>query len=326
MCITQKLPIDRSKLPCMQDDLFRKITRECFPFIKIAHLSIDGEPLMASNLDKTIEAARRYGVKLDITTNATLWNGEKLINRLIPVLNGAYFSIDAATKRIFESIRAGADFDKVIANMQLFSKLRLNCKDSQRPRFIIVAVLMRRNIEELPLLVELARELGVEEIWTQHVKIYDEKFKQESLLFHKELANKCLKAARERARELNFRITLPPPYRTAKDSEKYSHPPSFRLRAELCPYLWREAMITISGDVLPCCNAHPSTPIMGNVARNSFLEIWNNKIYRRMRSGLLNERPFQCCMHCSFLLGQPFPDDEESYLQYDRKHADLNRT
>jgi radical SAM protein with 4Fe4S-binding SPASM domain len=84
----------------------------------------------------------------------------------------------------------------------------------------------------------------------------------------------------------------------------------------LCPYLWREAMITINGDVLPCCNAHPSTPIMGNVSKSAFLSIWNNRIYRSMRAALVNGKPFQCCMHCYLLSGQVALDDEDAYLQY----------
>lgn len=316
LCITQNPPRPRTEHPCMEDALFRKIVEECFPHVEIVHLTENGEPLMAGNLEATIEAAERYNVKLDITTNGTLWDDEALVKRLIPVLNGAHFSIDAPTKKTFESIRVGADFGQVIDNMKLYNRLRRAHRGEHLPRFTICAVLMRRNIEELPELVELAKELGAESLATQHVKIYQEKHREESLLFHKELANERLGAARARAKELDFRVSLPPLYRFVAGGEGAASEPHPGERAASCAYLWREFMILIDGNVFPCCNSHPRKPIMGNVAETNFLGIWNNRIYRGMRVGLMRGNPYECCKHCSFLLGQPYPDDEEAHLQY----------
>jgi radical SAM protein with 4Fe4S-binding SPASM domain len=260
--------------------------------------------------------AERYNVRLDVTTNATLWSDAKLIKSMLPTLNTVFFSIDAPTKRTFESIRAGADFEHVISNMRLFNRLRLDHRGKRRPRFVITSILMRKNIEELPELVELAKKLGADEIRTQHVKIFNEKFKLESLLFHKELANETFNKTISKAKKLNFNVSLPPLYKTNGEAAETAGSPAPKITSRLCPYLWREALITIEGNVLPCCNAHPAVPIMGNLRKNSFLSIWNNDIYLAMRSSLSGGNPFECCKHCSFLLGQPFPEDEKSFLQY----------
>lgn len=61
---------------------------------------------------------------------------------------------------------------------------------------------------------------------------------------------------------------------------------------------WDLAEITFigaDGSVAACCNRWPS---VGNLTANSFEEIWNGPLHRRIFFGALNQRPVAVCAGC----------------------------
>lgn len=67
--------------PHMDLDLFHSIAEEIFPFVKRWQPSVSGEPTMSKSFYKMLAMAQKYGIKLDMVTNATLLN-EKMIDAL----------------------------------------------------------------------------------------------------------------------------------------------------------------------------------------------------------------------------------------------------
>src|SRR5581483_8381681 len=107
----------------------------------------------------------------------TLLNPRRAERCVTSGLSVVHASIDGATAATYEAIRVRAKFDRVIANVELLqeTKRRLG---SATPHLHLVAVVMRRNLHELPDLVRLAGRLGAEEVWVQHL-VHD--FGEESL-------------------------------------------------------------------------------------------------------------------------------------------------
>ena len=84
-----------------------------------------------------------------------------------------------------------------------------------------------------------------------------------------------------------------------------------------CKFAWREAFILHSGDVAPCC--HQGRPVMGNVFRQPWDEIWNGEAYQAIRRGLYDKQPTPFCSTCSLLAEQGHvPYSEEGYIFDDR--------
>ena len=149
---------------CMDPALLRRVAHEGFAYAMSVNLSCSGEPLLASNLDESLELAKRYDVPLNITTNGSLLGRPGMLEKLVPRLGHLTLSLDAATPKTLESIRPGARFHEIVAAMARCSEMRnaLAERTGRRPTLSFGVVLMRRNIAELPDLVRLAKRLEVE--------------------------------------------------------------------------------------------------------------------------------------------------------------------
>lgn len=88
-------------------------------------LASRGEPTLHSDFGKMLHYLNDAGIlDIKINTNATRLN-EKIINDILSAgVSECVFSIDAADKETYEKIRVGANFEKVVANVRLFHKIR----------------------------------------------------------------------------------------------------------------------------------------------------------------------------------------------------------
>ena len=306
MCIRQKYSQEAINALRYDFKIYEQVAAETFPYAKLVQLATAGEPLMAGNLREQLRIIKKYSAKLDLVTNATLLNNDDLIKELLQVLGWLHVSIDGATKQTYESIRIGAKFEQVIENIRRFNRIRekLHAMDMSRLHFAVV--LMKRNIKELPKLVELAKELRVDSVDCSHVTVFHEGIRSESLVHHKEFANYYMRAAQKKAEKLNVHLNIPPLFNTANDVPGKRSKNNPKSESKTCPFLWKRAYIEWTGNVLPCCAVGP--PIMGNVKKKPFREIWNNELYQEMRRRLSTDNPFDCCKHC-FILG---PSDKQS--------------
>lgn len=139
--------------PSMKDELFEKIAVELFEHkdhIKRVALYRDGEPLLDKKLAKRIKRLKDGGISnVGISTNVQLLT-EKLSTALLESgLNEIVLSIDSLTKKTFEAIRVGLDFDAVMQNALRFFKLR----NAIRPECTIWVRMIRQesNQHEWPM-------------------------------------------------------------------------------------------------------------------------------------------------------------------------------
>src|SRR3954447_22267405 len=117
--------------------------------------------------DMVAHAARRVK-RVSTYSNLTLLNPARAERCITSGLTELHVSIDGATAATYEHIRVRAHFDRVIANVELLqeTKRRLG---SERPWLRLVAVAMRRNLDELADLVRLAHRLGIDTLFVQHL-------------------------------------------------------------------------------------------------------------------------------------------------------------
>ena len=308
MCIRRKYSHEAINALRYDFKIYKQVAKETFPYAKWVQLATAGEPLMANNLIEQLRIIKKYSVKVDLITNATLLNNDDLIKEILQVLGCLHVSIDAAIKETYESIRIGAKFEQVIENIRKFNRLRKKLYATDKPMLHFRVVLMKRNIKELPKLIELAKELRVDSVDCFHVNVLDNRMKNESLVYHKELANYYMKVATKKADELNVNLSIPPLFNAVDDVQGKRPKNNLRSEFETCPFLWKRAYIEWNGNVSPCCV--PGHPVMGNVGEKSFREIWNNELYQEMRRRLYTDNPFDCCKHC--FITHP-PDDQSLF-------------
>tara|TARA_Y100001938_G_scaffold149276_1_gene235564 strand:- start:4830 stop:6854 length:2025 start_codon:yes stop_codon:yes gene_type:complete len=103
-------------------------------------------------------------IKLNLQTNGVMltekmWN---MLHKCHKNINQVVVSIDAATKETYDKIRVGGNWDLLMKNIEMLSKLRLEGKINI---LRIDSVVQKNNYKEMPACVELANSLdGVDKM------------------------------------------------------------------------------------------------------------------------------------------------------------------
>lgn len=264
-------------------DIFKSLL-PLFPYLRLAVLSGYGEPLLHPRYREMIDLLSQHKVEIQFNTNGLLLTDAMarfLIERQVYLVE---ISFDAATKETYESIRIGSEFKRVVENIRTITELKKRFH-SQRPKLVFHYVMMRRNIEELPELVRLAKAVGVEEVWARYLVVGKEDLRKESLYYHQDLANRCILKARDVARELGIILS---------DSGLFGITPT-RVASEKCPDPWGKIYVQYDGIIYPCCQSKVS---MGSIKSHAFTEIWNNNHYQGLRYALVTKKPPTYCLYC----------------------------
>jgi len=67
--------------------------------------------------------------------------------------------------------------------------------------------------------------------------------------------------------------------------------PQKERRYRLCPYPWVQMAIAHNGDCVGCCRDTVGRSVLGNVFKQSVMDIWNGAPYQQFRQNLLDGRP-----------------------------------
>lgn len=281
-----------------------------FPDVKELHLQGLGEPLLHPRFFDMVRYAAARGIEVTTNTNLTALSERRAEECAQSGLRRMHVSLDAAEAAAYEYIRVGARFSKVLRNLRwlIAAKERLG---SQLPEIGVVAVAMRRNLEQLAQLVRLVHEFGLDSLSVQHLahdfsesslppryqpmrRFVDD----ETLLAEDPLrVQRCFDEARAVAQALNVRLRLP-------NASPKPRPDSLRGR-ERCDWPWRGAYVAYSGEAMPCCMvATPDRLNFGSMSREGVMRVWNSDAYRIFREQLDSDRPPEICRGCAVYQGK----------------------
>jgi radical SAM protein with 4Fe4S-binding SPASM domain len=265
-----------------------------------------GEPLLAPDIFEMVDYACGRGVRVGFNTNGTFLTREASERLVRSGLDWLHVSLDGATRETYESIREGADFDRVTRNIRELVRVRRRL-GSERPTIQLVYVAMRRNFRELPALVRLASEWGVDSVWVQNLShsfsdtdpsgSYREirRFAASEALWSGEYAQalRVFEQARRCGKEHGIEVRLP----RLREPEAPVTLPGGRG----CHWPFESAYVTHDGKVQPCCMVMGADrAVLGRLERAGFATIWHGREYRAFRAGLLpGGRPPKVCEGCS---------------------------
>ena len=139
-----------------------------------------GEPLLHRRTPDWIAQAKAVGARVEMITNGTLLS-EAMSRRLIDAgLDRLWVSIDGATPESYADVRLGAELPKVVANVKRLRSMR---KAFYRPlpEIGVAFVAMQRNIDDLPGVLKLARQLGALHVSVSNVLPVSEELQGEAL-------------------------------------------------------------------------------------------------------------------------------------------------
>lgn len=196
-------------LKVLSEEVFTRLEREVFPHSWRVHFGVGGEPMLAPELPSWIARARAANQSVYLTTNGTRISTDAIAEILARDLCAIEISIDGATAATYERIRFGARFDVIQRNFERLARARRALAPHERAHVRLCFVIMRSNVHELPLLVELAARYGFDAVAAWHVIPVTPEGRAESIAAEPELWAGPVAQAKRRARALGIAVDLP---------------------------------------------------------------------------------------------------------------------
>lgn len=272
----------------MSWETFERIAA-AFAQVNWVHLQGWGEPLLHRRLFDMIARAKSAGCKVGFTTNATRLTPQADERLLDLGLDLVAVSIAGARAATHEAIRAGSDLAKLTENLRRLLRLRAE-RQSRLPKVEVFFLMTRTNLAQLPRAVELAAELGADEL----------------------VATNLDYVITSRLDELRAYSDSPPAraYRDALDEASAAarktgiafrpYPLQFREMAVCDLNPLKLLYVSADGSVSPCVYTslaglpdmprvfegqplHTPAVSFGNVNERSLMEIWESPAYREFR-------------------------------------------
>lgn len=259
-----------------------------------------GEPTLNAHLPEIVEVVKERGAYALFNTNALLLRG-RLLERLVRSgLDEVRVSVDAATPETYNLVRGSDLFSRVIANVKAFTLLRTRM-GSHTPRISLWMTGMKSNVRELPDLVRIAAESGINEVYIQRLVFSDRnRARQAEALYGQVEEPEREGLARAQALAAEMGITL----RGSSEALPAEEAPGLAERPWSACRRPRSLMyITANGNVLPCCiapftDAPYASIVQGNANRVGLEEIWNGERYRDWRALMNSDEPPAACRGC----------------------------
>jgi MoaA/NifB/PqqE/SkfB family radical SAM enzyme len=296
------------ELGFMEFALFEKIASDLkvFPGPPGIFLGGFGEPLGHPRIGDMVKAAKTTGSEVELISNGILLD-EEMTDLLVEAgLDRLWVSIDGASPASYADVRLGDHLPQIIANLE-----RLNARSS-KPELGVSFVAMKRNIADLPTVLDLSRRLGAARFSLSNVEPYTGDMEKE-ILYGRGVFEP-IPAAGAMAPRMDANILAA----DALAQMARSHPGALSAfspeagRSGLCPFLHRRsASVRWDGRVGPCLpllhahtlciNGHTRTwPdfTLGSLAERGLNVIWNDPAYRAFRRKL-DEFAFAPCTTCN---------------------------
>jgi radical SAM protein with 4Fe4S-binding SPASM domain len=288
---------------------------------------------------------REHGVPFfHFSTNAmSMTRGimEKIVAVQMPLMT---VSVDGATKETFEKIRTPAKWDHFLGKMRLINEVK-QALGSDYPELSATAVLMRSNIEEMPLLVRVMRDQGVKYMNFVHMALIGGLgVENETMLKYPELCNAMMAEAKRVAGEVGIQAQFPIPLAAGVEGEARDNDPlrsdegggsalvaptnhassatvaeylnhknhEFNIAVptkdhhnRLCYFPYYYMHINPDGTVFPC-GCWFEFSTFGSFATQSFAEIWTGPQYAKLRKEHRTMKFRDVCANCSVaVMGRP---------------------
>lgn len=279
-----------------------------------------GEPTAHSRIVDMIRSVKGLGLRAEMVTNGT-----RLDEDLLHALHGArldtlWVSFDGMAEEVFEEIRRGAIFRRVVESLTTLKAL--NKQGGHAVEVGLAVVVMRKNVNDLTHLFEIVELTGARRVSVSNVLPYTPEMEKE-MVCRLTLALDTLSDAPGKPAVSLPRIDFNPLTRDALLSlfwgyanlDMMGNPIS--ARTGHCRFIKERAMfIRWDGKAAPCMgllHSHTTTLhstdraigsyVVGDIASSELHDIWNAEEYRAFREKVnaFDFAPCHLCGGCSLL-------------------------
>lgn len=242
--------------------LFQKIMQECGPYLWELDLYNWGEPLLNQALFEMVRYAKRFNVRVTISTNLNHFNDSICSDLILSGLDEVVVSLDGSSQESVAKYQVGNDFNKVIANIKRLAECRKEL-NRDTPRITWRFLVNRYNENEIAEAENLRNAVGID---TLKIDKFRCDMGKELLLDNDQKFNNV-------GSWLPLNESLP----------SYNYAKRNKSKRRSCRWLWLKAAINWNGSVSPCCAVWDEKYDFGNIRHNSFKAVWNSAKYQEAR-------------------------------------------
>lgn len=139
-----------------------------------------GEPLAHPDILRMVREAKALRGRVELITNGVSLTEAVATELVAAQLDRLWVSLDGATPGGYFDVRLGDALPTILANLRRLQTLR-SATLLQKPALGVAFVAMRRNVAELPRVVDLAAELGADRVHVSNLLAYSPQMLEEVL-------------------------------------------------------------------------------------------------------------------------------------------------
>jgi MoaA/NifB/PqqE/SkfB family radical SAM enzyme len=317
-CSTCMRNVWKEPLGNMTHATYERIIQSAKEFIPIPMIFFGGfgEPLAHPNIIEMILEAKALGAEVELITNGILLD-KNMAERIISSgLNRIWISIDGATPQSYKDVRLGDALPQVLDNLMQLRLLKTK-QGRDHPRVGIAFVAMKQNIGDLPAIIRIGNRVGADHFSISNVLPHTEELRNQVLFSH------SMNDGDLQPSQWSPVISIPRidmnHEMIQKMEELYKTPAilefadqEFKMGINTCPFI-RKGSVSVrwDGAVSPCLSllhTHESylddhirkslAYQVGDINRDSLLQIWNSPEYVNLRERLI-KFDFSPCTFCN---------------------------
>lgn len=258
-----------------------------------------GEPFVYPHLIELLCIAKEFNLWGMLTTNGTLIRPEYRHQMCQIGWDEIHFSLDGATPETHDKIRGKfGTYRKVIQNVCAFNVLKTRY-NIQNPTLVFHWVITNQNLAEIPMVLDLAENLGVQRVDFDSLIAYKPDQQQLALSETEQQTLQSMALAicsRTEHRTVSHNLSQ---FTQTVEKRGVTLPPSGThdgLLGAPCYKPWHHLTIQANGRTSPCCVLAGS----GDAITEDLQSFWHsNPYFQEMRLAMLEHRPPDRCSECS---------------------------
>jgi len=256
--------------------LFKKILHDCHGWVHTFQFYFQGEPLLNPDLPAMIQLASKEHIYTTCSTNAQALT-PLLAQQLIEAgLNRIIVSIDGLSENSYQSYRQGGSLNRALQGLIYLRQAKE--QTGGHTHIELQCLRLKSNEHEWEMMQRSYRQMGADSLTLKTAQFYD--YKQGTPLMPSE----------ER-------------YSRYQRMDDGTYLPKNRLHSlahHSCRRILSGCVITVDGDVLPCCFDKDKHYVMGNITNSDLASVWQAETFRLFRQQVRVDRMnFPMCHNCT---------------------------
>jgi MoaA/NifB/PqqE/SkfB family radical SAM enzyme len=264
--------------------------------------STKGEPLLWPPLERLVASCQARGLRLNVTTNGTFpGGGSRWARLLVPACRDIKISWNASTPATAAAIMPGLDLERALDALRALVQIRDERRHAGEAAssLSLQVTAQERNVSELPAIVRMAAEMGLDRVKVNQLQVHFPALAGQDLrrsLRSRARWRAAVSSMREAAR---LHRTPGRPALQLTGADAWDEPGGHDPPHGPCPFLGREAWVTVDGRFAPCPAPAGQDGLLGafgSVREQPLGAIWRGREY----GALLREYPTRVpCARCS---------------------------